>query len=107
MSTISCNDFLNHLDSWIEGEQDEAARSHIRNCESCRALTDDFSAMHRTARTFELEELAPPEHVWTALRSQLEQDGLIRTPRQGWAAELSGWLENIRELTRGPACKEG
>ena len=104
MSTIGCNDFLHHLDAWLEGQQDANAREHLRDCPHCRGLVEDLGAIQSTAQTMVADEfeLEPSARVWTALRSQLQEEGLIRTQRRSWAAGAIGWLEGLALGARGP-----
>jgi hypothetical protein len=78
MATNGCKSFLGRLDSWIEGERPAEAKAHFRDCASCRAIIEDLSAIQIEARSWKQLEAEAPERVWTALRAQLEQEGLIR-----------------------------
>jgi len=64
----------------------EAARAHLSGCSSCRNLIADLTAIVATAHLLPAE-VEPPARVWTSLRSQLEQEGIIRS-----AANRSAWL---------------
>lgn len=70
-----------------------AASAHVEECEGCRALIADLAAIETVAREMD-SEVTPPERVWTALRVELENEGLIRTPVGAgrglrW---LTGWV---------------
>jgi hypothetical protein len=78
-TTDNCNGFLNRLESWIEGERPADAKVHLRDCTSCQAVIADLNAIQTEARSWNALETEAPERVWTALRTQLEQEGLIRT----------------------------
>ena len=84
MGTIGCKEFLNHVEPWMDGERHPDARSHARDCARCRELVEDFGAIQIAARDLSTVEEEPPAHVWTLLRAQLEQEGLIRTRNTGW-----------------------
>jgi hypothetical protein len=84
MGTIGCKEFLNHVESWIDGERPPDARAHARDCAQCRGLVEDFGAIQIAARDLSTVEEEPPAHVWTLLRAQLEQEGLIRNRNNGW-----------------------
>jgi hypothetical protein len=103
MSTIGCNEFLNHLDAWMEGERHPDARAHARDCEGCRRVADDLGAICETARTFATAEVELPARVWIALRAQLEQEGLICSPRRGWVEGPTHWLDRISAALPRPA----
>jgi hypothetical protein len=64
----------------------EAARAHLAGCNSCRNLIADLTAIVATAHLLPAE-VEPPPRVWTSLRVQLEQEGIIRS-----AAPHSWWL---------------
>jgi hypothetical protein len=78
MATNGCKNFLGRLDSWIEGERPAEAKAHHRDCASCQTVIEDLSAIQIEARSWNQLESEAPERVWTALRAQLEQEGLIR-----------------------------
>jgi len=84
MGAIGCKEFLNHVEPWITGERHPDARAHARDCVRCRGLVEDFAAIQIVARDLSTAEEEPPARVWTSLRAQLEQEGLIRSRRNGW-----------------------
>jgi hypothetical protein len=101
MATITCREFLNHLAPWMEGERPPGAQAHVRTCPNCSGVITDLEAIHSEARTWSASEQDAPERVWTSLRAQLEQEGLIHetipaskdraqaaVPRAGWFAGL-------------------
>jgi hypothetical protein len=63
----------------------EAARAHLLGCSSCRNLIADLTAIVATAHLLPAE-VEPPARVWTSLRLQLEEEGIIRSgaPRSRW-----------------------
>ena len=62
----------------------EAARAHLAGCSSCQNLIADLTAIVATAHLLPAE-VDPPQRLWTSLRLQLEEEGIIRsTPRHGW-----------------------
>src|ERR1700674_5067388 len=64
----------------------EAARAHLAGCSSCQNFIADLTAIVATAHLLPAE-VEPPPRVWTSLRVQLEQEGIIRS-----AAPHSWWL---------------
>jgi hypothetical protein len=100
MAPITCKAFLNHLPLRMEGSPYPDADTHLRNCPSCRNVVDDLNAIHSEVRSWSAEEAEPPARVWTSLRLQLEQEGLIRDER---TAQLdlsrprgfSGWFAGL------------
>src|SRR5579862_6425125 len=74
---MQCEQFEQILEQQDDGALSEAALAHVEGCESCRALSADFSAIRDAALDLGGEEIAPPERVWVSLRNQLEAEGLI------------------------------
>jgi hypothetical protein len=101
MATTSCREFLAYLEPWMEGERSPDAQAHVRNCPHCSSVIKDLEMIRTEARSWSASEQEAPERVWTLLRAQLEQEGLIRdtiparagsaqaaAPRTGWFAGL-------------------
>jgi hypothetical protein len=101
MATITCREFLSHLAPWMEGERSQDAQAHVRACPNCSSVIKDLEAIHTEARSWSASEQDAPERVWTALRSQLEQEGLIRetipasVDRAQTAAPRAGWFAGL------------
>ena len=102
MSAFACNEFLNRLDQWMEGERPSEARAHFRDCPRCRALVGDLESIQHTAQALAIDA-EPSPRVWHSLRAQLVEEGLIRTGRRGWAHVLTGWLGETFALVPRPA----
>lgn len=104
MATITCREFLAYLEPWMEGERPQDAQAHLRTCRHCSSVVSDLELIHSEARNSRTEQDAP-ERVWTSLRAQLEQEGLIRetVPAHGdgpqevahVAAPRSGWFGSL------------
>jgi len=77
---MQCNELGQILEQQAGGPLPELATAHIDGCAGCRALTLDLAAIHSAAMELGAEEIAPPEHLWTSLRRQLEAEGIIRDP---------------------------
>ena len=90
MSTTGCNEFVGHLEQWMEGERPTGLQAHLRDCANCRALAGDLEAIREAALASAVPEAEPPARIWVSLRAQLEQEGLIRDGRR------AGWLENLK-----------
>jgi hypothetical protein len=105
MDMSGCNEFLNQVDAWLDGDHAAGARAHLRDCARCRGLVDDLDAIRQGARAWAAEEAEPPARVWTSLRAQLGQEGLIRSGRDSrrWAASLARWLEDTFAAVPRPA----
>ena len=78
MATITCREFLAYLEPWMEGERPQDAQAHLRSCPRCSSVVCDLELIHTEARSWSAAEQDAPERVWTLLRAQLEQEGLIR-----------------------------
>lgn len=104
MATISCKQFLNQLDAWMDGTPDKDAQAHLRGCANCRGVADDLSAITVVARS--MDDVEPPPQLWNTLRAQLVQEGLIRQERSPQekiaAAEIPvrGWRGWFATLPR-------
>lgn len=81
----------------------QAARKHMAGCDSCRHLVADLTAIVATAHLIPAE-IEPPAHIWVSLRAQLEQEGVIKTPRvsgASWWHGLSGLFGTRALATAG------
>src|ERR1700732_1812132 len=73
----------------------EVARAHLAGCSSCQNLVEDLTAIVATAHLLPAE-VEPPARVWTSLRAQLEQEGIIKSA----TAERGSWLHGFSDLFR-------
>jgi hypothetical protein len=78
MAPIGCDEFWRMSGDWMEGTRTPAASPHLTGCVRCRSLVADLEMIRRSAAA--LPEQEPPARVWSAIKSQLEKEGLIRTP---------------------------
>ncbi len=92
MSIVNCNVFLEQLEEWMEGERSPAAKAHIRTCVDCSNLAVDLGSIRDTASSLASADPEPSPRVWAALRSQLEDEGLIHAAHRGASDRLKGWL---------------
>ena len=68
----------------------EKARAHLAGCHSCQSLVSDLTAIVATAHLLPAE-VEPPARVWSAVRQQLEAEGIIKSgSRQPWWQGFSG-----------------
>ncbi|HUA00633.1 MAG TPA: hypothetical protein VMB02_09900 [Candidatus Aquilonibacter sp.] len=103
MNTIGCNEFLDQLGDWMEGERSAEARSHLRSCTQCRLLVADLEAIEHAAPAIATGDPEPSPRVWLALREQLEKEGLIHEPRHGHSHGLADWVDGIFAMIPRPA----
>jgi hypothetical protein len=97
----TCREFLARLEPWMEGERSPEAQAHVRTCPNCSSVVSDLEMIHNEARSWRTSEQDAPERVWTSLRAQLEQEGLIRETvaasedRAQSAAPPAGWFAGL------------
>ena len=77
------------------------AVAHLDACPACRNLFADLESIAAVARELP-SEIEPPERVWTALRSQLVAEGIIRERPQA-----AGWPELLRAFFTLPKLAAG
>ena len=95
MPAMQCNEFMDSLDLWLEGERQPDAEAHLRSCVACNGLVADLEMIRSAGR--ELSDVDPPPRVWNAIRSQLEAEGLVA--RHGWLS----WLPSFGTTWLRPA----
>jgi hypothetical protein len=79
MAPMRCEEFRQISSEWMEGERNPAAESHLAACPRCSAVLADLEKIRGAAALLPEEE--PSSAVWVAIRSQLQQEGLIHAPR--------------------------
>jgi hypothetical protein len=91
MSPIQCAQFEQMLETQPDDPLSGAAGAHMNSCARCQLLWSDLEAIRSAGAEWGAEEVSPPAHLWTALRAQLESEGLIRqrSEQRGW---LAGWF---------------
>jgi hypothetical protein len=107
MSSIGCSEFIGQLDSWMEGERQPAARAHVQDCEACRGFAADLDAIQSAAPTLSVADPEPPARVWTALRAQLIEEGLIPENVPVSAVEEKSWFTRLFASVPRPALAGG
>jgi hypothetical protein len=78
---MQCEQFERILEQQEDAALPKKALAHLESCAACRALSEDFTAIHDMGLELGAEAIAPPERVWVSLRNQLEAEGLIRGPQ--------------------------
>ena len=97
---MQCREFESVLEQASEQPVPAEATAHLKQCENCRSLTADLEAITAMARELSVPDEEPPARVWTQLRAQLVEEGIIRTPefqhaepaRTGWFAGALSWM---------------
>lgn len=88
---MTCREFLDNAETWMEGERDARAAAHLDGCPRCRGLIGDLESIQLAAGRLEAE-VAPPPRLWAAVRAQLEAEGIIREQQRGWTEAVSDWF---------------
>lgn len=78
MSPTQCAQFEQILAEHPDGPLPAEAAAHMKGCADCRVLRSDMEAIRTAAVEWGSQEVEPPEYLWSALRWQLESEGLIR-----------------------------
>lgn len=89
MAPMRCDEFWQISGDWMDGERSPSAASHVSTCSRCRALVADLEMIRKAGAL--LPEEGPPARVWDAIKSQLEEERLIRAP----GPASSSWWERF------------
>jgi anti-sigma factor RsiW len=78
---MSCKDFEQHLDDWVDGGLDEMSadrvRRHLATCDHCRVLADELAEVARIARELPTE-VEPDRDLWPDIVARLEEQDVVR-----------------------------
>jgi|SRR5215472_12421218 len=98
MATFTCRDFQDHFESSEDGPRSASPRSlrvqaHLRDCPSCRNFVEDLGTIRAAATQLAVSDPEPPERIWSSLRAQLQQEGIIHEApaKQSWFHEFFGF----------------
>jgi hypothetical protein len=80
----------------------EAARAHVAICSHCQDYVADLATIVAVANELPAE-VEPPERVWISLQSQLELEGIIKTPVVTAQGGRSSWWRGFGDLFRSRA----
>jgi hypothetical protein len=89
---MQCREVENVLEQGGLTPLPPSARAHLAGCDTCQNLLADLTSIVEVAHKLPAE-VNPPNHIWIALRAQLESEGIIKTPEA--AAERTNWWSNI------------
>jgi hypothetical protein len=95
-----CNDFEQAIEASGVENLPDAAQAHASGCASCSALVTDFKTILSLASQIPAE-VEPPARVWIGLRTQLEAEGIIRTPQAAVSEGKVPWWQGLGHLIRG------
>lgn len=87
-----CLQFQSLLPGYLEGENHAHISAHAAQCEFCRCLLLDLESI-RSVGSELAEAHEPPAMMWSAIRSTLAQEGIIREPH---TAAAPGNVERLR-----------
>lgn len=80
---LTCDDWLEQLDAWLDGELDEvrtrAFEAHRSACDDCRRVAEDAGTVQEWARTLPTE-LPPPTDHWPAIEKRITGASGTATP---------------------------
>lgn len=100
---MQCQEFELVLEQSSEQPMPAEAAAHLKQCENCRSMAADLETISAMARELSVPDEEPPARVWTQLRAQLVEEGIIRTPEfQHAEAAHSGWLAGALSWMRRP-----
>lgn len=80
----------------------EAAQAHVATCSHCQDFVADLATVVSVAHELPAE-VDPPARVWVALQTQLELEGIIKTPVIPASSERSSWWHGFNDLLRSRA----
>jgi hypothetical protein len=87
---MQCDQFERILIEQDEDQLPKQALAHIDDCEACRALIADVTAIHDLALEIGSDGIAPPDRVWVSLRNALEAENIIRDSHRAPASPSLG-----------------
>lgn len=77
----------------------EAARAHLAECRQCRNYVADLTSLIDAAGKLP-NEVTAPERIWTSLRTQLEAEGIIKTPSEPVLPDRAPWWQSLSGVFR-------
>ena len=80
----------------------EAAQAHVATCSHCQEFVADLETIVSAANGLPAE-VEPPARVWVSLRTQLELEGIIKTPVVAARSERATWWHEFNDLFRSRA----
>ena len=99
---MQCRDVETVLEQEGLAPLSQAVNSHLAECRECRDYIADLTSIVDVARKMP-REIAPPERVWTALRAQLELEGIIKEPVFAPSMDRASWWQGFGDLFRSRA----
>lgn len=101
MATSDCRQFLDQLGDLSERETPPSLTAHVAGCPKCRGIVEDLQAITSAASKLDDGSAEPPEHLWFAIRAQLEHEGIIHgEPVSRADPSRHGWRDWFAALPR-------
>jgi len=104
MSAMGCNEFISQLEDWLDGNRHPDAQTHARECARCRSVAADLEDIRGVAPALMVSDPEPSPELWIRLRSQLEEEGIIRNVGSvPSGARMPAWLDRLLVAIPRPA----
>ena len=92
---MNCEDVRPQLTSYLDGELEDdrgsAVRGHLRECDSCRAASDDEAALRDGLRA--LPALDVPSTLWANVQRQLAEAEVADAHTPRWRRVMRRWAQ--------------
>jgi hypothetical protein len=99
---MQCRDVEAEIEQEGLAPLSQAVNSHLAECRECRNYIADLTSIVDVARKMP-REIAPPDRIWTALRAQLELEGIIKEPVLAPSVDRASWWQGFGDLFRSRA----
>jgi hypothetical protein len=96
---MQCRDVEAEIEQEGLAPLSQAVNSHLAECRECRNYIADLTSIVDVARKMP-REIAPPDRIWTALRAQLELEGIIKEPVLAPSVDRASWWQGFGDLFR-------
>jgi hypothetical protein len=93
---ITCEEFERILEQQDDAGLPRPALAHIEDCEACRFLAADLTAIRDAAMELGAEELPVPERVWISLRNQIDAESLEGAQLPAATGLKAGWWSALQ-----------
>jgi hypothetical protein len=99
---MQCRDVEAEIEQEGLAPLSQAVNSHLAECRECRNYIADLTSIVDVARKMP-REIVPPDRIWTALRAQLELEGIIKEPVLAPSVDRASWWQGFGDLFRSRA----
>ncbi|HEX7702426.1 MAG TPA: zf-HC2 domain-containing protein [Kofleriaceae bacterium] len=95
---MNCDDVRPQLTSYLDGELEDdrgsAVRGHLRECDACRAASDDEATLRDGLRA--LPSLDVPSTLWAGVQRQLADAEVADAHTPRWRRVMRRWAAAMR-----------